>query len=576
MAHRRYTILLGLLLSGLLVACSPAPESRLNYDPATLRFSGERAFALQSNFVQRFPNRHSGRPNNRLAAKWLQVELTRLGWACRLDQWEIVNYSRLVPLRNVVCELAGQSPQQILVVAHHDQSPNTVEGADNDGSGIAILLHLAEIFAAEPNLPYTLVFVATDAEEYGMIGTGRYVETHPDPSQIIAAISLDNLGKDFYNGIEMSPVGQFRGYGPIWLLLTAREAAQAAGNLWVPDLRTVLAQIVDQAVPVSFMDQGPLVAAGVSAFGFTGTYPAEAAELHWQTYHTPQDTMIFQSPATLFQTGRVSEAVLRQLLAMTEFPDESGPYLYFDDSRRTWRGLPLWIGFIAIVGLFLGGSYLSGGKLDGAKLRAWRDALPHFLGLWLPLLASIGLLYLFVAVGLMDTYHRYPAAAKDPALYQPRWPAVFLYLAGLTFFLVVGHKSAGHFGNQQADPAPGQLKSLALLIVGLAGLYLLVINPFSLLFLVPLVAWFFIGGRRGAGRLVDILLFALGGLIVYVLFYFFGFVILRIDWAILWYLMMMFSIGMIGFPTTITITAILAAGLMLVITPPNRGLTEAA
>jgi hypothetical protein len=317
------------------------------------------------------------------------------------------------------------------------------------------------------------------------------------------------------------------------------------------------------------MDQGPLVAAGVPSFGFTGTFPAEAAELHWQTYHTPQDTMTFQSPETLSQTGRVSEAVLRQLLATTEFPDESGPYLYFDGSRRIWRGLPLWISFIVVVGLFLAGSYLSGGKLDGAKLRAWRDALPHFLGLWLPLLASIILLYLFVAVGLMDAYHRYPATAKDPALYQPHWPAVLLYLAGLTLFLVVGHKLAGHVGNRQSVPAPGQLKSLALLIVGLAGLYFLAINPFSLLLLVPLVCWFFIGGRRGgAGRLVDILLFALGGLIIYVLLYFFGFVILRIDWAILWHLMMMFSIGMIGFPTVIAITAILAAGLMLIITPP--------
>ena len=82
--------------------------------------------------------------------------------------------------------------------------------------------------------------------------------------------------------------------------------------------------------------------------------------------------------------------------------------------------------------------------------------------------------------------------------------------------------------------------------------------------------------RPGAGRLVDILLFALGGLIVYVLFYFFGFVILRIDWAILWYLMMMFSIGMIGFPAATVITAILAAGLMLIITPPNSGMVEVA
>jgi len=76
--------------------------------------------------------------------------------------------------------------------------------------------------------------------------------------------------------------------------------------------------------------------------------------LHWQTYHTPQDTMTFQSPATLFQTGRVSEAVLHQLLAMTEFPDGSGPYLYFDGSRRIWCGLPLWISFNAIAGFSWG------------------------------------------------------------------------------------------------------------------------------------------------------------------------------------------------------------------------------
>ena len=81
MGHRSYTVLLGFLLSELLVACSPAPQRRLGCDPTTLRFSGERAFALQAEFVQRFPNRHSGQPNNRLAAEWLQGELTRLGWA---------------------------------------------------------------------------------------------------------------------------------------------------------------------------------------------------------------------------------------------------------------------------------------------------------------------------------------------------------------------------------------------------------------------------------------------------------------------------------------------------------------
>src|SRR4029078_8531383 len=123
-----------------------------------LRFSGPHALAIETQFVQRFPRRHSGTPNNRLAAAWLRDELTRRGWRSRLDEWEIINYSRPVPLRNVICELQGASSQQILVVAHHDQSPDTIQGADNDGSGIAILLQLAEIFATEPRPRYTLVF----------------------------------------------------------------------------------------------------------------------------------------------------------------------------------------------------------------------------------------------------------------------------------------------------------------------------------------------------------------------------------------------------------------------------------
>ena len=107
-------------------------------------------------------------------------------------------------------------------------------------------------------------------------------------------------------------------------------------------------------------------------------------------------------------------------------------------------------------------------------------------------------------------------------------------------------------------------------MVGLAGLYILVINPFSLLFLIPLLFWFLIGRRDGAGRFLDITLFALGGLVVFALIYFFGFVVLRNNLAVLWHLMMMFSIGMIGLPTAAAITAIIAAGLSMIVTPPRR------
>ena len=69
-------------------------------------------------------------------------------------------------------------------------------------------MHLAEIFAAEGKPQYTLVFVTDDAEEYGMIGSRHYMETHPNPEMIIAGISLDNLGRAYYQDMETELVGQ--------------------------------------------------------------------------------------------------------------------------------------------------------------------------------------------------------------------------------------------------------------------------------------------------------------------------------------------------------------------------------
>ena len=566
-----FILLFGVLLSFLLAACQAVPPPEISFPPASLRLSGERVFDLESDFVTRFPNRHSGQPNNRLAAEWLLQQYSNLGWNCRLDEWQIVNYSRPVTLNNVVCSLPSDSQREMLVVAHHDQASTTVQGADNDGSGVAILLHLAEIFAAESPLPYTLVFVSTDAEEYGMIGSGRYIQTHPDPRNIIAGLSLDNLGRTYYDAMNMEQIGQYRRFGPLWLALAAREAARSA-NLWEVHLTSLVDQITGQAAPVSFMDQGPIVAAGVPALGFAGHVPAQSAYEHFRLWHDPDDTLDRQSAATLGQSGRTVEALLRQLLSMNSFPEESGPYLYFDGSRQVLRGLPLWLIFIAFVAIFFLGGLSIGKTSLQEKWLALRTAVPHFLGLWLPLLASILLLYLFVAVGLMLAFYRYPATTKDPYLLSPRWPAVALYLLGLGLFLFLGRWLTGRFAGRLPRPAFGALKSFALLVVGLGGVYVIFLNPFSLLFFLPLLFWFLIGGRQGLGKALDILFFVLGGLVVYGLIYFFGFLTLRSDFAFLWYLMNMFSTRMISFPSAVVITAIIGAGLAMVVNPPARKL----
>ncbi len=216
-----YLITIVFLILG--TACQAVPEPQIAYDPAALRFSGEQAFALETEYVNLFPDRQNGKPNNRLAVEWFVQRLSTLGWDCQVDEWEVISYSQPVKLNNGVCRLPGKSDREILVVAHQDIAVTTSQGADNDAAGVAILAHLAEIFAEEGQPAYTLVFVSTDGEELGMAGTGRYMWTHPDPSKIIAGFSLDNLGRPYYDGMKIEMIGQYHGYTPIWLPLTVRQ-----------------------------------------------------------------------------------------------------------------------------------------------------------------------------------------------------------------------------------------------------------------------------------------------------------------------------------------------------------------
>ncbi|MGH2625268.1 MAG: M28 family peptidase [Anaerolineales bacterium] len=571
MARPEVRILLGCLpclLAGAGCVAAPRPAPRL--ESGSLRFSGEIALAIVEEYATRFTRRHSGMPNNLAAAQWFGDELRRAGWECALDSWPVVNHSRAIAMHNEVCTLAGRGPRSIVVVAHHDQSPETVQGADNDGSGISILVHLGQIFGAESPPAHTLVFVSTDGEEYGMLGARRYLRTHPAPERILAAVSLDNLGKRWSNGLKVETIGQFRGTSPLWLLLTAQAAAAAAGEAWAPAIDPPLFQALSQAVPISFMDQGPFVAAGVPALGLATTFPAEAQELHYNSYHNLADTIELQSAAVLGHSGRAAEALVRELLAREDFPGERGPYLYFEAAGVTLRGLPLSLLLLLVAAPFAAVSWRTAGEGWGRLHEAWRRALPHWLSLWAPWVGSILLLRALVEAGLLDRYALYFATPKDPALTSPRWPAIGLYLAGLGFLFWACRRGAGR-AHARGGPSYGDVRSLAAFACALTGLYILVFNPFSLLFLAPCLAWLWIGGRRGPGWWIDLVLFLAGGVVVYGLLYYFGFVILRIGWAVLWYVLNMFSIPMVNFPTALVVGAILASGLSLIIRPAAAG-----
>jgi aminopeptidase N len=115
--------------------------------------------------------------------------------------------------RNIVGVLAGTKPelaqQPLIVSAHYDhlgrgwpdaragEAGQVHHGADDNASGVAVLLELARAVAAGEKPQRPIVFVAFSGEEAGLAGAKHFV-AQPSPLSIdkaVAIINLDTVGR---------------------------------------------------------------------------------------------------------------------------------------------------------------------------------------------------------------------------------------------------------------------------------------------------------------------------------------------------------------------------------------------
>lgn len=96
--------------------------------------------------------------------------------------------------RNIYVQLPGQSPDTILVTTHHDAA---FKGATEDGTGIAMVLAMAEAWAQVPleEREKTLLFHLSAGHFYAGIGAKTFSETHKDGllKDAIVNINLEHL-----------------------------------------------------------------------------------------------------------------------------------------------------------------------------------------------------------------------------------------------------------------------------------------------------------------------------------------------------------------------------------------------
>ena len=123
------------------------------------------------------------------------------GWTQSVEFSPRHDPARKLTAVNVMGVVRGRrTPERYIVVSAHYDHLGTREGrifngADDNASGVAALLALAEHFARR-RPDHSIIFAAFDAEEMGMPGAQRFIDSPPVPRAALALnVNLDMVAR---------------------------------------------------------------------------------------------------------------------------------------------------------------------------------------------------------------------------------------------------------------------------------------------------------------------------------------------------------------------------------------------
>jgi Zn-dependent M28 family amino/carboxypeptidase len=242
---------------------------------------------------------------------------------------EVTSALRHVRSENVVARIPGSDPaltrQAVLFTAHWDHKgigpvvngDSIYNGAEDNASGVAAMLGAAEVLIrVQPRPRRTLLFVATTAEESGLLGSEAYTQDPLVPlEQTAAVINLDvtnvrGATRDIDAlGVDRSTLGA---------VFDAAARAESLAVVHEPDVRGSFYR----------SDHFPFSKAGVPALSIepgrdfvgrpAGWGEQEAARYNRERYHQPGD----EYRPTFSYAGMAQEVrvALRVALAVANEP----------------------------------------------------------------------------------------------------------------------------------------------------------------------------------------------------------------------------------------------------------------
>ena len=216
------------------LAGTPPSPALARFDTEDRKAFAGSAFGYLCELSEEVGPRESATQEELESAEFLMDRFTELGYSPVMQdfgRWTTVKDLRPPPgpSRNIILELPGRGEGVVILGAHYDTTPDSV-GANDNASGVGVLLALAERLAQPPwsnqavsVFPFTLRFIAIGSEETGLHGSWHYVEqlTDAELADIRVMINLDSVG----SGTTLFAVGN------PWLTRHVSEAAEREGVL---------------------------------------------------------------------------------------------------------------------------------------------------------------------------------------------------------------------------------------------------------------------------------------------------------------------------------------------------------
>ena len=309
------------------------------------------------------------------ARRWIHDELKRASPKLQVsfDTYKVAAQGerilKNVELRNVMAVLPGRSARRIYVTAHYDSvarvvnpppdagpptpagfhwnvTDNPAPGANDDGSGTALTIELARVFAQSGiDFDATLVFLAFAGEEEGLLGAHLHAEKARTEKAVIDAVFNNDIVGGATGGTGLANTDTVRVFSEGPEDSPSRQLARhirKTAERYVPDHRVLLIARYDR-----FSRGGDHIA--FNDRGFTAIRFTEAHE-NYQRQHRIEDTLEGVSFPYLARNARVNAAGVATLALAPPAPvvttRTGAPMLtrgatdYDYDARLQWNPSP--------------------------------------------------------------------------------------------------------------------------------------------------------------------------------------------------------------------------------------------